>query len=99
MPDEGCGFCIFNNVAIAAKHAIRSGLAKRVMIVDYDVHAGNGTQECVETGEEDIRLISIHRYENGTFWPNMPQTGIYHNCEWVSEMKSELKWLKLTEMT
>uniref|UniRef100_A0A8R1HPF9 Histone deacetylase n=2 Tax=Caenorhabditis japonica TaxID=281687 RepID=A0A8R1HPF9_CAEJA len=77
MPDEGCGFCIFNNVAIAAKQAIKRGVAKRVLIVDYDVHAANGTQECIE-GEEGIQLISIHRYEHGKFWPNMPQTGIYH---------------------
>uniref|UniRef100_A0A1I7TSG7 Hist_deacetyl domain-containing protein n=1 Tax=Caenorhabditis tropicalis TaxID=1561998 RepID=A0A1I7TSG7_9PELO len=79
MPDEGCGFCIFNNIAIAAKEVIRVGLAKKVMIVDYDVHAANGTQECIEGEEENVKLISIHRYENGTFWPNMPQTGIYHN--------------------
>ncbi|KAF1765875.1 hypothetical protein GCK72_005828 [Caenorhabditis remanei] len=79
MPDEGCGFCIFNNVAIAAKETLRNGTAKRVMIVDYDVHAANGTQECIESMGENVRLISIHRYENGTFWPNMPQTGIYHN--------------------
>ncbi|CAA21669.2 Histone deacetylase domain-containing protein [Caenorhabditis elegans] len=78
MPDEGCGFCIFNNVAIAAKAAIQNG--QKVLIVDYDVHAGNGTQECVEQmGEGNVQLISIHRYENGHFWPNMPQTGIYHN--------------------
>ncbi|CAB3404239.1 unnamed protein product [Caenorhabditis bovis] len=76
MPNAGCGFCIFNNVAIAAKHALKAG-AKNVVIVDFDVHAGQGTQECIENVDE-IQLISIHRYEDGTFWPNLPQAGVRH---------------------
>ncbi|CAI5442312.1 unnamed protein product [Caenorhabditis angaria] len=76
MPDKGCGFCIFNNVAIAAKHARKNG-CERVLIVDFDVHAGQGTQECIED-DENIKLISIHRYELGEFWPNLEQSGLFH---------------------
>src|SRR5207248_6525281 len=43
-PAEGMGFCLINNVAVAARAAQRAG-AKRVLIVDFDVHHGNGTQD------------------------------------------------------
>ncbi|TMS35171.1 hypothetical protein L596_002625 [Steinernema carpocapsae] len=72
--NAGCGFCIFNNVAICAKKALEMG-CKKVLIVDWDVHAGQGTQYCI--AEDDrIRLISSHRYEEGKFWPQLPESGI-----------------------
>ncbi|VDM53083.1 unnamed protein product [Angiostrongylus costaricensis] len=74
FPDQGCGFCIFNNVAIAAKHALKNGYS-RVLIVDWDVHAGQGTQECIRD-DDRIRLISIHRYQQGHFWPNLQQSAV-----------------------
>jgi hypothetical protein len=40
----GMGFCVFNNIAVAAAHALEARGLKRIAIVDYDVHHGNGTQ-------------------------------------------------------
>ncbi|XP_076657244.1 histone deacetylase 6 isoform X2 [Halictus rubicundus] len=67
--DMPCGFCIFNNIAVAAKYAIECHQLKKVLIVDWDVHHGNGTQSIFE---EDPRVlyISVHRYDNGSFFPN-----------------------------
>ncbi len=44
-PDQGMGFCIFNNAAIGARHAIRRRGLERILIADWDVHHGNGTQD------------------------------------------------------
>ncbi len=67
LPKGPMGFCLFNNVAVAAHAAIASG-AERVLVVDWDVHHGNGTQD---TFYEDGRVgfFSIHR------WPFYPGTG------------------------
>jgi acetoin utilization deacetylase AcuC-like enzyme len=61
------GFCFLNNVVIAARHAQQLGRA-RVLIVDWDVHHGNGTQALVER-DPSIRYVSIHQY------PWYPGTG------------------------
>ncbi len=62
------GFCLFNNVAIAARHLqLRHGL-ERIVILDWDVHHGNGTQHLFES-EADIFYISLHQY------PHYPGTG------------------------
>lgn len=62
------GFCFFNNVAIAANYAIKNLGVKRVLIVDWDVHHGDGIQKLVE-GREDIVYISVHRYDFAQFFP------------------------------
>jgi acetoin utilization deacetylase AcuC-like enzyme len=54
------GFCLLNNIAIAARHALDSG-RRRVMIVDFDVHHGNGTQDIFETNG-DVLYVSTHQY-------------------------------------
>ena len=46
--DEAMGFRLFNNIAIAAKYALNSFPVKRIAIIDFDVHHGNGTQEAFE---------------------------------------------------
>lgn len=45
MKSEYCGYCFFNNVALAAEKALSSGLANRILIVDWDVHHGQATQQ------------------------------------------------------
>lgn len=65
------GFCFLNNVAIATSYLQRKGLAKKIVIIDWDVHHGNGTQE-IFLNDENVCLISLHRYDNGTFYPGSP---------------------------
>ncbi|XP_059088212.1 histone deacetylase 6-like [Tigriopus californicus] len=67
--DEPCGFCLFNNVAIAAKYAIEYQQAKRVLILDWDVHHGNGIQNMFYDNP-NVLYISLHRFDNGTFFPS-----------------------------
>lgn len=64
---QGMGFCLFGSVAIAALRALQAG-AQRVLIVDWDVHHGNGTQAIVER-EPAIRFVSLHQ------WPWYPGSG------------------------
>uniref|UniRef100_A0A670YP58 Protein deacetylase HDAC6 n=1 Tax=Pseudonaja textilis TaxID=8673 RepID=A0A670YP58_PSETE len=67
--DTACGFCFFNSVALAARYAQRLAQRRlRVMILDWDVHHGNGTQHIFED-DPSVLYISLHRYDNGTFFP------------------------------
>ncbi|XP_031404324.1 histone deacetylase 15 isoform X2 [Punica granatum] len=61
------GFCLHNNAAIAALAAQAAG-AKKVLIVDWDVHHGNGTQEIFD-GNKTVLYVSLHRHEGGNFYP------------------------------
>ncbi len=65
-PDRAMGFCIFNNVAIAARDALANGL-ERVAIIDYDAHHGNGTQAAF-LNDERVAFLSVHQYGPG-FYP------------------------------
>jgi len=62
------GFCLFGNIAIAAHYARQQHNVDRVLIVDWDVHHGNGTQALVENSP-DIHFVSMHQ------WPWYPGTG------------------------
>jgi len=72
LRDRAMGFCIFGNVAIAAHYALDNRACARVLIVDWDVHHGNGTQSLVEQ-DERIRFVSLHQ------WPWYPGTGAAHD--------------------
>ena len=67
---SGMGFCLFGNVAIAAHYARQVKKLDRVLIVDWDVHHGNGTQALVEH-DPNIRFVSMHQ------WPWYPGTGAH----------------------
>ncbi len=72
-PDRAMGFCLFNNVAIAAEFAIAELGAKRVFILDWDVHHGNGTAEAFRH-RSDVLFVSIH------------QSGIYPGTGLMSDL-------------
>ena len=70
-PDRAMGFCIFNNIAIAACEALEHGM-QRVMVIDYDAHHGNGTQAaCMDN--ERFGFISTHQW------------GIYPGTGWIND--------------
>ncbi|MCX6551570.1 MAG: histone deacetylase, partial [Acidobacteria bacterium] len=66
--EKARGFCLVNNVAVAAAHALDRGVP-RVAIVDFDVHHGNGTQEIFET---DPRVLYVSTHQ----WPHYPGSGM-----------------------
>ena len=67
-PDKAMGFCLFNSVAIAARHAREKYGMARIAIVDFDVHHGNGTQAAF-WDDSDLMYVSSHQY------PHYPGTG------------------------
>ena len=76
MEDELCGFCGFNNVVIAARRALDFGLS-RVLIVDFDLHHGQGTQYAFYD-DPRVLYMSVHRYEEAGFWPHLRESNFDH---------------------
>ena len=72
QPARADGYCLVNNVAVAAEHALETGAAERVAVLDWDVHPGNGTQECFYD-RDDVLLVSLHN-DFGSWGPAHPQT-------------------------
>jgi acetoin utilization deacetylase AcuC-like enzyme len=88
LRDRSMGFCLFGNVAIAAHYARARHQLERILIVDWDVHHGNGTQALVEH-ERDIHFVSMHQ------WPWYPGTGAAadrgpHQNVWNVPMRAAL---------
>uniref|UniRef100_A0A4W4E4U5 Histone deacetylase domain-containing protein n=1 Tax=Electrophorus electricus TaxID=8005 RepID=A0A4W4E4U5_ELEEL len=67
------GFCVFNNVAIAAVHAKNHYNLSRILIVDWDIHHGQGVQYCFEE-DPSVLYFSWHRYEHRSFWPYLAES-------------------------
>ncbi|HIE16948.1 MAG TPA: histone deacetylase [Dehalococcoidia bacterium] len=65
---QAMGFCLFNNIAVAAKYALANFHIRRILIVDFDVHHGNGTQDTFYT-DSNVLYFSVHEY------PLYPGTG------------------------
>jgi len=88
LRNAAMGFCLFGNVALGAHYARRRYGVERVLIVDWDVHHGNGTQALVES-ERDIHFVSMHQ------WPWYPGTGAsddrgLHRNVWNLPMRAGL---------
>jgi acetoin utilization deacetylase AcuC-like enzyme len=68
VAERAMGFCLFNNIAVAARHAVAALGCERVLILDWDVHHGNGTSDIFWESDE-VLLLSIHE------WPLYPGSG------------------------
>lgn len=75
MPDRAMGFCLFNNIAIAARYLQKTHGLERILIVDWDVHHGNGTQ-AIFYDDPTVLFFSVHQY------PFYPGTGSRQERGW-----------------
>ena len=73
-PAQGMGFCLFNNIAIAARHAQRNHGAGKVAIIDWDVHHGNGTQD-IFYEDGSVLFVSTHQSPLYPFTGHAEETG------------------------
>ncbi|KAK6456859.1 histone deacetylase HDA1 [Scheffersomyces xylosifermentans] len=85
-PDTPGGFCLFSNVAVAAKNILKSypESVRKIVIVDWDIHHGNGTQKSFYD-DPRVLYISLHCYDNGRFYPGTK----YGNSDQVGENQGE----------
>lgn len=82
--DEAKGFCFVNNVAVAAQYALEKFNLKRVLIIDFDIHHGNGTQHAFYD-DDRVLFLSVHRYENGKYFPHSTKA----NYDYIGSAKGK----------
>ncbi|XP_014833025.1 PREDICTED: histone deacetylase 6 [Poecilia mexicana] len=88
--DQPNGFCVFNNMAVAARYAQKRHAVNRVLIVDWDVHHGQGIQYLFQE-DPSVLYFSIHRYEGGAFWPHLQES----DCSFVGSGRAEGRTINL----
>jgi acetoin utilization deacetylase AcuC-like enzyme len=79
MKNQPHGFSFFNNVAIATNYFVFK-TKKKAVIIDWDIHHGEGTQN-IFYNRNDVLYISLHRFDNGTFFPHIKQSG----CDFLGD--------------
>lgn len=85
-PEIAGGFCLFSNVAVAAQNILKNypESVRRIMILDWDIHHGNGTQKAFYS-DNRVLYVSLHRYELGKYYPGT----VHGNYEQTGEGKGE----------
>jgi acetoin utilization deacetylase AcuC-like enzyme len=99
-PQRGMGFCLVNNVAVAARHMQAEHGVERVAIVDFDVHHGNGTQDAF-AGDDSVLYVSLHQFGiypgtgarggGGATTVNVPLTAGSGDAEWLEAFAEEVE--------
>ncbi len=94
-PDEAMGFCLINSAAVAARHAQSVHGIGKVLILDWDVHHGNGTQD-IFYSDPSVGFVSIHRYGHGfypgTGSPSETGTGKGLGTTWNLSAQPGISW-------
>ena len=99
--NEGAGFCVFNDVAVAAKYLTTRGLANRILIIDLDVHQGNGNSEIFKN-DNQVFTFSMHSKVNYPAKKSVSNLDIeleenLEDKEYIDILKNNLKYLNEEE--
>ena len=99
--NEGAGFCVFNDVAVAAKYLTTRGLANKILIIDLDVHQGNGNSEIFKN-DNQVFTFSMHSKVNYPAKKSVSDLDIeleenLEDREYISILKNNLKYLNEEE--
>ena len=99
--NEGAGFCVFNDVAVAAKYLTKRGLANRILIIDLDVHQGNGNSEIFKN-DTQVFTFSMHAKVNYPAKKSKSDLDIeleenLEDREYIDILKNNLKYLNEEE--
>uniref|UniRef100_A0A096LUY7 Protein deacetylase HDAC6 n=1 Tax=Poecilia formosa TaxID=48698 RepID=A0A096LUY7_POEFO len=89
--DQPNGFCVFNNMAVAARYAQKRHAVNRVLIVDWDVHHGQGIQYLFQEDSRQESQLKQWRTESGAFWPHLQES----DCSFVGSGRAEGRTINL----